>query len=65
MSSQTEDTLYAIHTEVTQSGLRDKFDKQLKKMLKQPKHKYKTVCEKWEYALRRIKEDNGKFNKFS
>ena len=56
MTSQTEDTMHAIHTEVTQSGLRDKFNKQLKKMSKQAKHKYKTVCEKWEYALRRIKE---------
>jgi len=65
MSSQTEDTMYEIHTEVTQSGLKEKFDNQLKKMLKQPKHKYKTVCEKWEYALRRIKENNGKLNKFS
>ena len=65
MSSQTEDTMYEIHTEVTQSGFKEKFDNQLKKMLKQPKHKYKTVCEKWEYALRRIKENNGKLNKFS
>ena len=65
MSSQTEDTLYEIHTEVTQSGLRDKFDKQLKKMSKQSKHKWKSVCEKWEYALKRIKEDNGKLNKSS
>jgi len=56
MSSQTEDTMYAIHTEVTQSGLKDKFDKQLQKMSKQNKWKWKTVCEKWEYALRRIKE---------
>ena len=56
MTSQTEDTMYAIHTEVTQSGLKSKFDRQLKKMSKQTKHKYKTVCEKWEYALRRIKE---------
>ena len=62
MSSQTEDTMYEIHTEVTQSGLRDKFDKQLKKMSTQPKHKWKTVCEKWEYALKRIKEDDGKTN---
>jgi len=65
MSSQTEDTLYAIHTEVTQSELRDKFDKQLKKMSKQSKHKWKSVCEKWEYALKRVKEDNGKLNKSS
>ena len=56
MSSQTEDTMYAIHTEVTQRGLKDKFDKQLQKMSKQNKWKWKTVCEKWEYALRRIKE---------
>jgi len=56
MSKWEEDTLYEIHTEVTQSGLKDRFDKQLKKMLKQPKHKYKTICEKWEYALKRIKE---------
>ena len=65
MTSQTEDTLYEIHTEVTQSGLKDKFDKQLKKMSKQSKHKWKSVCEKWEYALKRIKEDNGKLNKSS
>ena len=31
-------------------------DKQLKKMLTQDKHKWKTICEKWEYALKRIKE---------
>ena len=56
MSSQTEDTLYAIHTELTESGLWDKFNTQLKKMDKQEKHKYKEICEKWEYALHRIKE---------
>ena len=31
MSKQTEDTMYAIHTELTESGLWDKFNKQLKK----------------------------------
>ena len=56
MSKQTEDTMYAIHTELTESGLWDKFNKQLKKMDTQPKHKYKEVCERWEYALKRIKE---------
>ena len=59
MSSQTEDTLYAIHTEVTQSGLKSEFDKQLKKMSKQSKHKWKTVCEKWEYAYSKVKKNNG------
>ena len=56
MTSQTEDTMHAIHTEVTQSGLRDKFNKQLKKMQTQQKHKWKTPAEKWEYALKRIKK---------
>ena len=56
MSKQTEDTMYEIYMEVQQKGLRKKFDKQLKKMSTQSKHKWKTMCEKQEYALRRIKE---------
>ena len=59
MSRQTEDTMYAIHTELTQIGLKDKFDKQLQKMLKQPKHKWKTPVEKWEYAYNKVKKNNG------
>jgi len=56
MSSQAEDTMYESYQEVTQNGLQERFNKQLKKMLSQDKHKWKTMCEKWEYALRRIKE---------
>mgnify|MGYP003136754345 CR=1 FL=1 len=56
MSRQTEDTMYEIHTELTESGLWPKFNKQLKKMSTQPKHKWKTAVERWEYALNRIKE---------
>jgi hypothetical protein len=56
MTKQQEDTMYEIHTELTQSGLWDKFNAQLKKMETQNKHKWKDVCESWEYALRRIKE---------
>ena len=56
MTRQTEDTMYANHAELTESKLWDKFNAQLKKMDKQEKHKYKEVCERWEYALRRIKE---------
>ena len=56
MSNQTEDIMYTIHTELTESGLWEKFNKQIKKMETQPKHKWKTVCESWEYALRRIKQ---------
>ena len=56
MSKQTEDTMYAIYTEVEKLGLRKKFNKQLKKMQKQSQWKWKTVCERQEYALRQIKE---------
>ena len=56
MSRQTEDIMYAIYEEIEQLGLRKKFNKQIKKMKTQPKHKWKTACEDWEYALKRIKE---------
>ena len=55
MTSNQEDTLMSIHTEVTQSNLWEEFNAQLKKMQSQEKHKWKDVCERWEYALYRIK----------
>ena len=56
MTRQTEDIMYEIHTELTESKLWSKFNTQLKKMQTQQKHKWKTPAEKWEYALKRIKE---------
>ena len=56
MSSQSEDTMWFIYEEVEKNGLRKKFDKQLKKMETQEKHKYKEVHEVWEYALNKIKQ---------
>ena len=56
MSKQSEDTMYRIYHEVEEKKLRRKFDKQLKKMNTQEKHKHKEVCELWEYALKRIQE---------
>ena len=56
MSRQTEDTMYEIHTELTESKLWGKFNKQLKKMNTQEKHKWKSSLERWEYALKRIKK---------
>ena len=56
MTRQTEDTMYAIHTELTESKLWGKFNAQLKKMSRQRKYKYIDVCEKWEHALREIKK---------
>ena len=51
-----EDTLWFIYEEVEKRGLRKKFDKQVKKMDTQEKHKHKEICELWEYALKRIQE---------
>ena len=51
-----EDTLWFIYEEVEKKGLRRKFDKQLKKMETQEKHRHKDVCEMWEYAFKRIQE---------
>ena len=56
MSKQTEDTMYEIHTALTESKLWSKFNAQLKKMNTQEKHKWKSSVERWEYALKRIKK---------
>jgi len=55
MTSNQEETLINIHTEVTQSNLWPEFNAQLEKMSSQPKHKFKNAAEKWEYALYRVK----------
>ena len=56
MTKQSEDIMYRIYHEVKEKKLRRKFDKQLKKMDTQEKHKHKEVCELWEYAFKRIQE---------
>ena len=56
MSKQVEDTMYEIYQEIELNKLRKKFNKQLKEMETQSEHNIKTACEKWEYALRKIKE---------
>ncbi len=56
MSRQEEDTLMEIYLEIEKKGLRKKFDKQMKKMSTQEKHRWKSITEKYEYALMRIKE---------
>ena len=54
---QYEDLFYEIYDEVTNNNLNEEFNMQLSKMEFQDKHKHKSVKEKWEYALNRIKED--------
>ena len=56
MTKQSEDSMYRVYHEVESKKLRRKFDKQLKKMDTQEKHKHKEVYELWEYALKRIQE---------
>ena len=51
-----EDFWWDTHNELKELGLQKKFDKQIKKMETQEKHKYKEVHEVWEYALKRIQE---------
>ena len=54
MTKQAEDTMYEIHTKLEELNLRRAFDKQLKKMASQDKHKWKDMCERWEYAFKKI-----------
>tara|TARA_R110000751_G_scaffold11771_3_gene40921 strand:+ start:293 stop:481 length:189 start_codon:yes stop_codon:yes gene_type:complete len=53
--SYQEDQLIEIYNLIEKEGLREKFDTQILKMDDQKKHKFKTVCERWDYALYRIK----------
>ena len=51
-----EDFWWFAQAEIKELGLQKQFDKQIKKMGTQEKHKYKEVHEVWEYALKRIQE---------
>lgn len=54
---QYEDLFYEIYEEVRNNNLSDEFNIQLSKMEFQDKHRHKSVKEKWEYALNRIKDN--------
>tara|TARA_R110002073_G_scaffold327811_1_gene508661 strand:- start:397 stop:561 length:165 start_codon:yes stop_codon:yes gene_type:complete len=51
-----------IYLEVEKKGIKNKFEEQCKKMQSQEKHKHKTVAEKWEYALYRVRGGVSKEN---
>ena len=53
-----EDFWWDTHNELKELGLQKKFDKQIKKMQTQEKHKYKDTREQWVYALEKVK--NGR-----
>lgn len=54
MSRNEENIIYNIYTEIESKGKKDEFFQQLNKMDKQTKHRFKSVKDKWEYALYRI-----------
>ena len=56
MTKQSEDTLFEVYTKVDSEGIRKEFDNQLKKMSGQDKHKWKDMCERWEYAYNKVKK---------
>ena len=55
MTSNQEDTMYTIHTKVEELNISKEFHAQVEKMCTQDKHKWKDMCEKWEYAFNKVK----------
>ena len=51
-----EDFWWDTHNELKKLGLQKKFDKQIKKMQTQEKHKYKDTRQKREYALKKVQK---------
>lgn len=49
-----EDAYYEIYHKVKEKNIKEDFDRQLKKMENQDKHRFKTTKERWEYAYSRI-----------
>ena len=49
-----EDAFYEIYDDISEKGLKGKFDAQLEKMKHQDKHRSKSTKELWEYAHNKI-----------
>tara|TARA_R110000803_G_scaffold116939_1_gene185468 strand:+ start:574 stop:765 length:192 start_codon:yes stop_codon:yes gene_type:complete len=60
MTSIQEDIIMEIYNEIVDKGMKKEFDIQIKKMKEQKKNKYKSIVERWEYALYRIKGGESK-----
>jgi len=59
-----EDFWWDTTKELEELGLKKEFNKQLKKMDSQDKHRYKDVRARWSYALNKVlkKNKNGSLN---
>ena len=60
-----EDVYYEISNEVKELGLQKEFDRKLKDLRNDEKYQYVEVRDRWQAALRQIKEEhkNGKSSK--
>jgi hypothetical protein len=47
MTKNQEDLMFEIFNKVKSKGIKKEFDKQLKRMRVQHKHKYKETAERW------------------
>lgn len=55
-----EDIFYEVIAEVESLGLRKEFDQKLKDLRNDDNYKYHEVRDRWQVALREIKEENKK-----
>jgi len=55
-----EDFFWEITEELNQLGLRKEFDNKIKEMRYDDEWRYKELKERWDYALKFVKENNTK-----
>tara|TARA_Y100000592_G_C5219255_1_gene198694 strand:- start:17 stop:211 length:195 start_codon:yes stop_codon:yes gene_type:complete len=55
-----EDFFWEITEELNQLGLRKEFDNKIKEMRYDDDWRYKELKERWDYALKFVKENNTK-----
>jgi hypothetical protein len=53
-----EDVYYEITMEVEALGLKKEFEKKLKQLRNDDKYKYSEIRDRWQIALKEIKEEN-------
>tara|TARA_S200002703_G_scaffold129534_2_gene116605 strand:+ start:1214 stop:1399 length:186 start_codon:yes stop_codon:yes gene_type:complete len=51
-----EDFFWEITEELKQLGLKEEFEKEVRKLQSNDEFKYKSIKERWEYALNKVKQ---------
>jgi len=57
-----EDLYYEITIEVEELGLRKEFDQKLKDLRNDDKYRYSEIRDRWQIALKQVKEENKNEN---